>query len=212
MYPSATQPRTAIPPSALSGDAVMRRAPQLSKVAWAPTAGMDYAAWVAAGRQLGAIGRGSQWWIGDWLRYGSGQWGEKYVEASKITGYDTGSLRNMASLASQFDLSRRRDNLTWGHHAAVAGLEPAEQDVWLDQATALKLSVADLRIEIRHMRHGPKELANESAKASDVGGAELVCPKCGHAMPSLPRPVSKASTTHEPSRFCGNQEAGETSD
>lgn len=189
MCPSATQPHTP------ARHPVRRRAPQLSKVAWSPVEGMDYASWIAAGRQLGSIGRGSQWWIGDWLRYGSGRWGEKYVEASKITGYDIGSLRNMASLASQFDLSRRRDNLTWGHHAAVASLEATERDEWLDQATALKLSVTDLRIEIRRLRRGREGIATQTRETNNVRETDLVCPHCGHAITSLRPPSARKAST-----------------
>lgn len=183
---------------ASSRDAVERRAPrQLSKVAWSPAGDMDHAAWVAAGRQLGRVGRGSQWWIGDWLRYGGGKWGEKYVEASKITGYAIGSLRNMASLASQFDLSRRRDNLTWEHHAAVAGLEPQEQEMWLDQAVALKLSVADLRIEIRSARRSQDQLASESEGSKDTGPSGFICPNCGQVIPASPQLTDEASSGDE---------------
>ena len=161
---------------------VKPRRPSFNLIAWLPKHDMEHPEWVAAGRRLGAIGRGSQWWMGDWLRYGAGKWGEKYVEASKITGYDVGSLRNMASLSAQFDLSRRRDNLTWCHHAAVASLDGDEQDYWLDRAVTLRLSVADLRIELRTARRGREQAAeNESDlshEAPQAGG--IVCPNCGH--------------------------------
>jgi hypothetical protein len=114
-----------------------------------PRGELEYPEWVAVGHRLGAVGRSSQWWVGDWLRYGTARWGEKYVEAARITGYDGGSLRNLAWMASQFDLSRRRDNLTWSHHAAVAGLDREEQEAWLDRAGVDRLSVNDLRIEVR---------------------------------------------------------------
>jgi hypothetical protein len=44
--------------------------------------------------------RGSRWWIGDWLLYGSARWGERYVEASRVTGYEPKSLRNMRYVSS----------------------------------------------------------------------------------------------------------------
>ena len=87
--------------------------------------------------------------------------GEKYVEAAKITGYDVRSLANMASLAGCFEVSRRRDNLTWSHHAVVAALDPEEQNRWLDVAATQRLSVADMRIELRstERRHGEQQRA-----------------------------------------------------
>jgi hypothetical protein len=163
----------------------MQRASSLTRVGWAPKSDIEHSEWIATGRRLGAIERSSQWWIGDWLIYGAAKWGEKYVEAAKITGYDVGSLRNMASLASQFDLSRRRDNLTWCHHAAVAGLEPDKQDYWLDRAIALGFSVADLRIELRSARRGPKQVADSDddppCDSTELDG--VVCPKCGTTVP-----------------------------
>jgi hypothetical protein len=161
-----------------------RHGPNLTKVAWIPQGDLEYPEWVAAGRRLGVLGRGSQWWVGDWLRYGAGIWGEKYVAASKITGYDVGSLRNIASLASQFDLSRRRDNLTWCHHAAVASLELDEQDYWLDRSVAERLSVADLR-DLRRSQSGREvALIGDGDPSAAPSAAEVViCPHCGGEVP-----------------------------
>src|ERR1039458_6361417 len=167
-----------------------QHAPTRTRVAWAPKGEIEHPEWVVAGRKLGAIERGSQWWIGDWLLYGAAKWGEKYVEAAKIIGYDVRSLRNMASLASQFDLSRRRDNLTWCHHAAVASLELDDQDHWLDRATALRLSVSDLRIELRSARRGCMQVPNsdDDPPAGLTEVSEIVCPNCGHSVPLTTSP------------------------
>lgn len=170
-------------------------------VGWRPpNARMERPEWVAVGRRLGRISRCSQWWLGDWLRFGSAKWGEKYVEAARITGYDVRSLANMASIATAFDVSRRRENLTWSHHAVVVALDPEEQDRWLDRASAERLSVADLRIELRSAeRHSAKaadrELAPAGGGAPSIGGApsggeapragkaaELTCPQCGYKL------------------------------
>jgi hypothetical protein len=153
----------------------------ITQVGWVPPDdGMDHPQWVAVGRRLGGISRGNQWWLGDWLRYGAAKWGERYVEAAKITGYDVRSLANMASLAACFDISRRRDKLTWSHHAVVAALDPDEQDRWLDMATAERLSVADLRIELHSAeRHrGAQERAHAERARDSVSG--FVCPRCGY--------------------------------
>ena len=40
------------------------------------------------------------------------------MEASRITGLDAKTLRNIAYVAARFDLSRRRDKLTWTLHFA----------------------------------------------------------------------------------------------
>lgn len=159
--------------------ALARSHPKLT--AWQPKAQLDRFEWIAAGRRLGAMSRSSQWWVGDWVRYGTERWGEKYAEAARITGYDVHSLRNMAYVASRFDLSRRRDNLTWSHHAEVAAFEPGDQELWLDRASGERLSVSDLRIELRTARRADRiEAPEDDADPPDT--ASLVCPHCGHQL------------------------------
>jgi len=165
-----------------SDDGVRRGANTgITPVGWVPPHDhMDHPRWVAVGRRLGGISRSNQWWLGDWLRYGIAKWGEKYVEASRITGYDVRSLANIATLAACFEMSRRRDNLSWSHHAVVAALDSDEQDRWLDMAATERLSVADLRIELRNVerRRGAQERAYVKPAAEDVSG--FICPRCGY--------------------------------
>lgn len=155
----------------------------LRRVAWVPEDEMGFADWIAAGRRLGAVGRGCQWWIGDWIRYGKARFGERYVQASRVTGYDNQTLMNMVYVASRFEISRRREELSWSHHETVAALESGEQDRWLDLVAAERLTVSDLRLELRStLRRGGLE---SERKAGGYGGEEqpseaVICPKCGH--------------------------------
>lgn len=155
----------------------------LSRVAWLHPENVEFAEWVAFGRRFGAIGRGCQWWIGDWLLYGTARFGERYAEASKITGYDPKSLRNMRYVASRFDPSLRRDNLNWSHHALLAGLERSEQAYWLDRAATDRLSVDDLRCELRAAQRGAHAVATSSSSSflplALAPAPALVCPNCG---------------------------------
>ncbi len=148
-------------------------------IAWTPSRHIERPEWISIGRRLGRIGRCNQWWLGDWLRYGTSKWGEKYAEAARITGYDARSLANMASIASAFPLSRRRENLTWSHHAAVAGLPPEQQDEWLRRAQSERLSVADLRVELRGRQVAGEE-GSEKEEAAEGAVQAIVCPRCGH--------------------------------
>lgn len=160
-----------------------RRSPgTVSKVAWMPQGELEHGEWIAAGRRLGAIGRCSQWWIGDWIRYGTAKWGEKYAEAARVTGYDVASLRNMAWVASRFDLSLRSDKLTWSHHVLLAPLEPEEQRRWLQRASEERLSVADLRIELRTRRAGDEDDEAVEPAADAAEATAMMCPHCGHKM------------------------------
>lgn len=54
--------------------------------------------------------------------------GEKYAQAIDVTGYEYGTLQNFGWVAGRIETSRRRDVLSWSHHAEVAALEPSEQD------------------------------------------------------------------------------------
>ncbi len=173
-------------------------------VAWIPPEGIDRAAWISAGTRLGGYSRSSNWWVGDWLRYGTSRWGEKYVVAAKITGYDPHSLENMVYVASRFDISLRRENLSWSHHFLVAGLGPEEQTHWLDVATERHLSVNDLRIELRTARRGTKaapETVVDSAEVNEatvIANTVIVCPNCGHQIIPLSESDSKEPTLQGP--------------
>lgn len=164
------------------GDAERRPVSGISKIAWVPPADLEQAEWLSTGRRLGAIGRCSQWWIGDWIRFGTARWGERYTEAARVTGYDVASLRNMAWVAAQFDLSLRSDKLSWSHHVLLAPLPEDEQRHWIAKAVEQRLSVADLRLELRARRHADRELAQGSAGDGRSQEGVGVCPHCGHAL------------------------------
>jgi hypothetical protein len=172
---------TAAPGLEPDGSTERRPVLGISKVAWVPPSDLDQAEWLSTGRRLGAIGRCSQWWIGDWIRFGTARWGEKYTEAARVTGYDVASLRNMAWVAAQFDLSLRSDKLSWSHHVLLAPLEADEQDRWIAKAIKARLSVADLRLELRARRQPGGE---EQASVGDGGPQEGEgrCPHCGHKL------------------------------
>lgn len=162
----------------------MRSSSALSKIAWVPRRDLGHTDWLATGRRLGAIGRCSQWWIGDWVRYGTARWGEKYAEAARVTGYDVASLRNMAWVASRFDLSLRNDKLSWSHHVLLAPLDADAQREWLRRASEERLSVADLRLELRALRSIERKAAGDAAVVVRDHGDAAVCPHCGHSLRS----------------------------
>jgi hypothetical protein len=161
------------------------RASSVTSVSWVPVREMDFPEWVAAGRRLGAMGRCGQWGLGDWIRYGNAKFGERYARAAHITGYDVQTLMNMVYVASRFEISRRRENLSWSHHETLASLGADEQDQWLDHASTEKLSVSDLRVELRALRGRPKDpTASEDGENAVMVSAEaLICPHCGGEIP-----------------------------
>lgn len=152
------------------------RAFVLTNVSWSASETVSFEQWVLNGRRLGAIGRGVGWWIGDWLRFGNARYGERYVQAAKITGYDKQTLMNMVYVASRVEPPRRREKLSWSHHAEVAASSPEQQDVWLDKAECSRLSVQDLRQLLGKARKREKDV--EAGRPA--GPDPTVCPHCGH--------------------------------
>lgn len=136
-------------------------------LAWRPSQELDIGQWAAAGRRIGMVGRCVQWLLGDWIAYGNSKFGEKYSRAAEITGYDPQSLMNMVYVASRFQISRRRENLSWSHHEAIASLEADDQEHWLDLALEHSWSVADLRMMLRSARR-KKDGEDETTNA--LGG------------------------------------------
>jgi hypothetical protein len=187
---STEDPPEALSPGAsaqLATDSTAAGGPQRSSpssvVAWTPERDLEHPEWVRWGHRLGTMGRVSNWLIGDWVNYGATKWGEKYTEAARITGFDTKSLRNIVYVSRRFDSSRRRDNLTWSHHAELAVFDTEQQERWLDRAASDRLSVADLRIELRYSQRGDKGARDDSGEHERTArGSSVVCPRCGETI------------------------------
>jgi hypothetical protein len=114
--------------------------------------------WRDFGKQLRQVTGAVQWLIGDWLNYGETRYGEKYKEAIEATGYDYQTLANEKQISRRFELSRRRENLSWAHHAEVAGLRPDEMgDDLLKRAENEGWSVKELRKVVKEIKHGADE-------------------------------------------------------
>jgi hypothetical protein len=129
------------------------------------------------------MNRCSPWWLGDWIRYGNEKFGEKYSRATTITGYDRQTLMNMVYVASHFEISRRRENLSWSHHETVTPLQPDDQERWLNHAAEHKMSVADLRVELRSRQRENNDTTAADGGASDDQDTSVMCPNCAQPIP-----------------------------
>jgi N6-adenosine-specific RNA methylase IME4 len=110
--------------------------------------------WPALGDRIERVHGGVMWWIGDWWVYGEHKYGERVALTSKSSQYQT--RKNAGWVARRFERSRRRDLLTWGHHAEVAALDVVDQDDLLDKAETGMWSVAELRQAVRGYKRGVK--------------------------------------------------------
>jgi hypothetical protein len=184
----------------MSGAQLQRvRAPQaeVTSVGWQADADLPYEDWLRYGSRLGLAGRNAAWWVGDWVRYGTARYGSKYSAASRVTGYDRQTLMNYVYVASRFDVSRRRENLSWSHHAEVAARETEDQETWLNRAAAERLTVHDLREALNTAGSRKRAVAATAAHEAEAGVAiarrrpreepppkaarTVTCPHCGES-------------------------------
>jgi hypothetical protein len=133
-------------------DALFARRVRATRTGLTLADGLPYQAWERIGLQVGVLVDSSAWWIGDWLLYGQRTYGDRYATAAAATGFTYQTLRNYAWVASRFAMSRRRDSLSFGHHAEVAALEEDEQEAWLRRADLRRWSRNELRRNVRAAR------------------------------------------------------------
>ncbi|MBW4722180.1 LmbU family transcriptional regulator [Saccharothrix sp. SC076] len=117
-------------------------------------ANLSYGDWERAGTQLSRIVSSSAWCLGDWLVRGQENYPDRYVRAVETAGLDYQTLRNYAWVARCFPMRRRRERLSFQHHAEVAALDVARQDEWLDRAEEGSWSRNELRRRMRAHRQG----------------------------------------------------------
>ncbi len=120
-----------------------------SRIGLALQPGIEFERWRKIGVQVGTLADASAWWIGDWLIFGQRAFPDRYRSAIEATGFSYQTLRNYAWVAGQFPVYRRRDNLSFGHHAEVASLDEEHQEIWLVRAASRGWSRNVLRNELR---------------------------------------------------------------
>jgi len=89
-----------------------------------------------------------QFWIGDFLAYRNQKWG-MYDDIAEETGMEVRTLREYKMVAENIKSGARAPELSYTHHREVASLTPEKQTEFLNKAVEEKLSVRDLREEIR---------------------------------------------------------------
>jgi len=110
---------------------------------------LNFEDWAQAGAKIADVIDSFAWCMGDWLVYGQDKFDDRYADAMAAVGLDYQTLRNYAWVARKVELPRRRESLSFQHHAEVARLFPEEQDRWLTRAVENRWSRNQLR---RHLR------------------------------------------------------------
>jgi len=117
------------------------------------------------------------WFIGDWLQFGEHKWGERYAQAVTETGLAYQTLANIQWTVAKFeDVSRRKERLTFTHHAAVAALPEADADELLDEAEEQGWSSYTVRehAQDRTAENDGKDPFAERARRALRNAADLV--------------------------------------
>lgn len=111
--------------------------------------------WKDLGQALRQVEGCVQFWIGDWARYGdkrgfTGKYTDPkvYDELESITGLKRKTIQQYKWVAEQTS-SNRLEDMSFTHHIEVAKLPPEKQEQYLKKASEQKLSVRDLREQIR---------------------------------------------------------------
>ncbi len=117
------------------------------------------------GQMLFRLEGSLQWLIGDWLVLVDGyKWGETGALALHF-GRKPQTLYNLKLVAKNVQIYLRKENLSYGHHAIVAGMSADQQTHWLDMAeqgdpgpkddkVRIMWSIARLRAEIKKVQAG----------------------------------------------------------
>ena len=123
--------------------------------------GVPFESWAAMGHKIAGLSNACAWCLGDWLIYGETAFGQRYKMALATTRLDYQTLRNYAWVARRFDMSRRRDTISFQHHAELAALPEPDQELWLSRAERARWSRNELRKRVTAARRPNRELGAE---------------------------------------------------
>jgi hypothetical protein len=190
--PATDKSALTIPHAGLPGEA--------TPLGWvAPRQQLTFDEWVGAGKVLGRATSSLHWLLGDWWCYGRFDYGDRCKAlASSGIGLSLQTLSNYGSVSRAFaTCSRRREALSWTHHAEVCTLAAREADALLDRAEREKLSTHALRLLVAD-RHAEEFAAREAMMNEPPYGAEDI--DTAPPVPSLPPlpPAPQQRLTNEP--------------
>lgn len=113
---------------------------------------LSFEQWQDVCARIGMATKACLWWWGDALNYGEAKWGEMYAQALDASDYEYNTLSNAKQVAARFEITRRRVNLSFAHHEAVAYLAADQADALLDAAESEKQTRDELRRAVRRLR------------------------------------------------------------
>lgn len=112
--------------------------------------GVSFKQWQSIGDALLRRHDRDLWMIAGWAAYGDRYRRDDGPALERL--YAEQTLYNLGSVYRRVDSYRRRENLSFSHHAEVASLDPELQTVWLDDALRHGWSSKQLREQIQLAR------------------------------------------------------------
>lgn len=131
--------------------------------------GMSFEEWSAVGVTLQRAEHSALFWIGDWSLYGEQHFGEDYAQG--IEDYASETVRVAHWVAEHIEPARRRKELSWSHHRAVASLEPAAQDAVMAEAVTERWTVAQTRDRVVELKPESRDREVVSPEPSTLADA-----------------------------------------
>jgi len=104
-----------------------------------------YGTYESLGAFLGEFKSRVNFYLGDWLIFGEGTFGERWAQAAEATGLAEQTLLRIMAVCRGVPPSRRRDDVSWSVHAAVYTLPAREQRTWLARAAEHRWGYTELR-------------------------------------------------------------------
>jgi len=118
---------------------------------------------------------GTQWIIGDWLKYGKEKFGERYLEEVGDPGSSQHQTLSDYRMTSEgIEIARRVGSLAFAHHVHVRDLERSIQDRLLKQAVDQGLGSH----EIRRLATKERQIVR-AVRAEKENNGYITCRKCG---------------------------------
>lgn len=113
----------------------------------------EYDKWVEEGLSLNKDYSDYKWRLGDWWNKGH-KYGERksLVDSEDWDGPSYTTCQSAGSLCNDFTTTRRRVNLSFGHHQEVQSLPQEEQDKLLDECEREGHSIMRLRQRVKEVK------------------------------------------------------------
>lgn len=128
--------------------------PRLPGVEWTPTGlqvteDLSYERFEEIAAACGQAGDAARWYLGDLFVWAETRYGEEAAQAYQAARVTERTLRRYIQTAAQIPAGRRRPNLSFSHHAEVAGQPPEIRDSLLERAEKHEWTVGELRERIQ---------------------------------------------------------------